>query len=330
MAYSGKSKAKILYLLKILQEETDSEHGLTMPQIIKRLKDYGITAERKGIYNDIKTLRDFDIDVKTYRRRPVEYGIERRDFKTSELALMVDAIQSCRAITQRQADALVVNIKQLANNHEQDLLNRHIHVVGRAKSKGDGVPSTIDSAHEAIRSHCMLEFVYRKMGIDGELHATRNGEKHTVTPISISYDDGFYYLTTWDELHEDSTTEYRLDRMADVQVLKDMPAAKNEVIANYRHDSPQAAVFGRFFDEGAEVVATLSADGDKVEILTDRFGDLGEFMSPDGSRARMRVRLYKSAQFFGWVASMNKLVRIEGPQWLVNEYRDYLRSLLED
>ena len=43
-----------------------------------------------------------------------------------------------------------------------------------------------------------------------------------------------------------------------------------------------------------------------------------------------RVRVCKSAQFFGWVAGMDKVVRIVGPQRLVDEYRDYLRSLLEE
>ncbi len=99
MACNGKAKVKILYLLKILQEETDVAHGLTMAQIIERLAEYGVSAERKSIYDDIKALREFDIDVKTYQRNPVEYAIERRDFTIDELMLMVDAIQSCRAIT---------------------------------------------------------------------------------------------------------------------------------------------------------------------------------------------------------------------------------------
>ena len=34
MANNPKSKLKLLYLKRILEEETDAEHGLTMPQII--------------------------------------------------------------------------------------------------------------------------------------------------------------------------------------------------------------------------------------------------------------------------------------------------------
>ena len=130
MAYNSKAKLKVLYLWKILQEETDAEHGLSMTQILERLASYGISAERKSIYDDIKTLRDFDIDIKTYQRNPVEYAIERRDFTLEELMLMVDAVQSCRAITERQARMLITNIKQLATNREQALLDRRIHVEG--------------------------------------------------------------------------------------------------------------------------------------------------------------------------------------------------------
>ena len=111
MANNKKAKIKVLYLLKILQEETNAEHGLTMSQIIERLDAYGIPAERKSIYSDLDILREFDIDIKTYQRNPVEYAIERRDFSIGELMLMVDAIQSCRAITEKQAKTLITNIK---------------------------------------------------------------------------------------------------------------------------------------------------------------------------------------------------------------------------
>lgn len=70
-----------------------------MAQIISRLDEYGISAKRKSIYADIDVLHEFDIDVKTYQRNPVRYAIERRAFTLGELMLMVDAIQSCRAIT---------------------------------------------------------------------------------------------------------------------------------------------------------------------------------------------------------------------------------------
>ena len=45
-AMRGKNqKLKLLYLAKIMQEQTDDTHGLTMPQIIKELEKYDIEAD---------------------------------------------------------------------------------------------------------------------------------------------------------------------------------------------------------------------------------------------------------------------------------------------
>ena len=327
MAYNSKAKLKVLYLWKILQEETDAEHGLSMTQILERLDSYGISAERKSIYDDIKTLRDFDIDIKTYQRNPVEYAIERRDFTLEELMLMVDAVQSCRAITERQARMLITNIKQLATNREQALLDRRIHVEGRIKSKSESVLSTVDAIHEALRLRCKVAFSYRKIGADGKPHETREGKRHEVTPVAISYDDGFYYLTAWND-HHANLTEYRLDRMAKVNVERDMPATRNEEIASYAFDQGKAVMFGRF--NGEEVACELTVDPDKVEIITDRFGKSASFLPFDGQQVRARVKVCKSQQFFGWVASMGRAVSIAAPQSLVEEYRDYLHFLLEE
>ena len=34
-------------------EKTDDEHKLTMPQILEKLEGYGVTADRKSIYDDL-------------------------------------------------------------------------------------------------------------------------------------------------------------------------------------------------------------------------------------------------------------------------------------
>lgn len=49
-------KLKILYLMQIFRTETDPDHGLTMPQLVERLAERGVTAERKSLYRDIEIL----------------------------------------------------------------------------------------------------------------------------------------------------------------------------------------------------------------------------------------------------------------------------------
>lgn len=112
--HNPKAKLKTLYVMRILQDETDAEHGLSLREIIERLDDYGIKAERKGLYSDIQALKDFGVNIQTFQRKPVQYAIVRRDFELSELMLLVDAVESCKFLTKRQSKALTTNLKLLA------------------------------------------------------------------------------------------------------------------------------------------------------------------------------------------------------------------------
>lgn len=48
-------KFKLYRLAQIMLERTDDEHYITMPEIMEALGEYEVTAERKSIYNDLKS-----------------------------------------------------------------------------------------------------------------------------------------------------------------------------------------------------------------------------------------------------------------------------------
>lgn len=319
-------KLKALYIRKILEEETDPEHGLSMPQLIERLHEYGITAERKSIYRDFDALRSLGIDIKKYPRRPVEYAIDNRGFKLSELMLLIDAVESCKSLTKRQSAALTANLKQLASENQRQQLDRRIHVAGRIGTQNESVFGYIDVIHQAMREKLKIEFKYFRYGIDGKRHATQEGRPHVVTPVAVSYEDGFYYLTAWSDSH-DSLGEYRIDRMGALRIT-DEKATRNSTIASYSFDEETHTSFGRF--KGKPVSATLVAGADKIEIIFDRFGKDIEVYPKGKNMAKAVVKVLRSPQFFGWIAGLGGAVKIEGPKSLKQEYKDYLKSLLED
>lgn len=326
MSNNPKAKLKTLYVMRILQDETDAEHGLSLRQIIERLNDYGIQAERKGLYRDIEALREFGIDIQTYQRNPVQYAIASRDFTLSELMLLVDAVESCKFLTKRQSRALTTNLKLLASDHERALLDRRIHVPGRITSKRDSVFQDIDTLHDAMRLQKKVEFKYYKYALDGTRYATHDGKKHVVTPVDIAFSDGYYYLTAWNDDHE-NMTEFRIDRMENVRV-SDERATKNDEITHHTFEGDGHELFGRF--GGDPVTATLLVNADKVEIIMDRFGDSAEMYKADDETAKAVVKVHKSEQFFGWLAGLGGTVRLHAPKSLKKEYREYLLGLAED
>lgn len=324
MAANGKQKLKLLHLYRMLDEQTDAEHGLSMAQILQNLEELGISAERKGIYNDLNVLREFGCTINTIQRMPVEYTMEKTGLDLAELTLLVDAVQSSRFLTQRTAQRLVKKLSALASVHERKALAGRVHVDGRVKSQSDSVFYNVNTIHEAMRLKRKVSFLYYKYDASMKPQVQHGGKPYVQTPVHVVYANGRYYLISWSDNHEDFV-RFRIDRMRLLQVSNEK-ATRNQEIANYAFEDFAYQAFGMF--DGEPVRARLAVAPDAMDIVADRFGtDLAVKSCEDGS-AEVSVTVRKSAQFFGWVAGMNGVVTVAGPKSLVDEYRAWLQDLV--
>ena len=74
MAKSHNQKAKILYLERMLRESS-TVRPISMQEILDRLGELGIRAERKSIYDDMETLKDFGMAIQYRRGREGGYSL---------------------------------------------------------------------------------------------------------------------------------------------------------------------------------------------------------------------------------------------------------------
>ena len=320
----NRQKLKLLYLMRMLEEETDSEQGLTMAQILEKLEEQGISAERKSIYRDIEALREFGVDVRTYQRAPVEYAVEHRDFAFPELLLLVDAVQSSRFLTQRKSDALVEGVKRLASKRQRALLDKRVHVGGRIKMQNESVFYSVDRIQEAIARKRMISFLYFKYDAAKRKKPQHDGGRYLETPVQLVYSDGYYYLVTFNEKHDDFAT-YRVDRMDRIMMMNE-PALRNERIATFDTRELESRAFGMY--RGDPVSATLLVNEAAMGAVIDRFGKEVDSVPADAGEARVHAVVMKSPAFFGWLAQFGSRVRVEKPTWLAHEYRDYLADIV--
>ena len=321
---SNCQKLKLLYLMDMLMQETDSEQGLTMTQMIQKLAGRGIAAERKSIYRDIEALREFGLDVRTYQRSPVEYAVEDRDFALSELLLLVDAVQSSRFLTQRKSDSLVKSVKKLASVRQRKLLDRRVHVEGRIKMQNESVFRNVDRIQEALARRSKISFAYFKYDAAKNKVMQRDGARYVETPVQLVYSDGYYYLVAYNEKH-DGFPHYRVDRMDRIEVM-DEPACRNDRVANFDVEELESSAFGMY--GGQPVTATFLVTDEAMGAVIDRFGKDVESVPAGEGKARVYARVMKSPAFFGWLAQFGDRVRIQKPPRLAQEYRDYLADIV--
>ena len=326
MPLTGKQKLKLLYLLRILERETDSQHGLSMPQIIERLEAEGISAERKSVYRDISALKETGVNIVKLPTRPVEYALVRTELGLSDVMMLIDAVQSSRFLTERKSNQLVKSLKGLTSERERKLLDKRVHVKGRIKSQSESVFHSVDIIHNALVLKRKIEFLYYSYGTNLRRSPRRDGRRYTLTPVKVIYADGYYYLAAYSDKYEDIAT-YRVDRMELLQVSNE-PATRNALIANYDFEDFELESFGMF--DGDPEVVTLHVDAGLMDVIADRFGRDVDLVKSTSDYADVRVRVRKSPQFFGWVAGLNGGVTISSPSSVVAEYNDWLRSLISD
>ena len=89
---SKDTQRRLLLLLKLLYEQTDEEHMVSVADILQYWEKEGIHANRKNVYRDIQLLMDFGVDVICIRSMQNRYFIGSRLFELPELKLLADAV----------------------------------------------------------------------------------------------------------------------------------------------------------------------------------------------------------------------------------------------
>ncbi len=85
----------------------------------------------------------------------------------------------------------------------------------------------IDAIQRAISAKKKVRFRYFKYDNRKKRVLQRDGRFYEETPLHLVYMDDCYYLVAWNDKHE-STTNYRVDRMLNIDVSEEMQRVMNE------------------------------------------------------------------------------------------------------
>lgn len=142
-----------------------------MPQIMYELEKYGVTAERKSIYNDFQDMTEkFGIEIiKEQIGRETYYHVDSRKFELAEVKLLIDAIQSSKFITQSKSRELITKIKSFVSEHQAKQLQRQVYINDRVKAMNESVYYNVDDIHTAINQNKKIRFKYYKWDINKKL-----------------------------------------------------------------------------------------------------------------------------------------------------------------
>ena len=319
-------KIKILYLMRVFLERTDEEHPMSVKDLIIYLNSLGISAERKTIYDDIETLRNFGMDILNRREKPAGFYLASREFELPELKLLVDAVQSSRFITSGKSRQLIGKLESLASVYEARQLRRQVFVENRVKTMNESVYYNIGEIHRALTDNRQISFQYCEWTVEKELRLKKNGDRYCVSPWGLVWQNANYYLVAYDEKFE-TVKHYRVDKILQIRIEE---ASRNgrDIFENYDVGELTSRTFGMF--GGREETICLEAHNRLVGVVLDRFGRDIMIQRNDHEHFNTLVRVNVSGQFFGWIASLGPDAVIASPDRVRDEYREFLEKSLSN
>lgn len=326
MPKGANQKFKLYRLAQIMCEKTDETHYLTMPEIQKELEKYDIIAERRSLYESLKDLEEFGIEVEGERSgRGYRYHVIGRQFELAELKLLVDAIQSSKFITEKMTNRLIGKLETLVSQHDAADLRRQVFVSGRIKTMNETVYYSVDTIYNAISQNKKIKFQYYQWNVKKEPELRHGGAYYHISPWGLLWDHENYYLIGYDSRAE-QIRHYRVDKMLHILLSEEIREGKEEFqkidMASYSKKS-----FGMF--GGKEQSVKLLVENSLAGVIVDRFGKDVMMIPANADHFTVSVDVQVSSQFISWVFALGSQAKIVSPKNVVNQVRKEIEKLAE-
>jgi len=319
----SESKGRILQIYKLLIEKTDSEHFVTIQQILDYLESIGVSAYRKTIQNDIEELQRFGVDIRCIKSSSNLYYIYNSIFTLPELKLLVDAVEASQFITQQKSAELIGKLSDMTSIYNADNLCRHIYLSHRMKSDNEEIYDVVDKLHSAINNRHQISFLYYEYDNMKNKVLRNNGQLYQVSPYGMTWEDGRYYVVAY-SVNKRKIVTYRADRMSDVTELDIpvVPEPDNFKIADY-----SLSVF-RMYDDEPITTVTLQCENKVMKSIIDRFGIDVDTEPTENGYFIARVNVSPSQTFFGWIFQFNGAVKIIKPVAVKQKFNDSINKFI--
>ena len=306
---TGTKKMLNMLILDILKEYSDSEHRLLQQDIIDLLSsNYGISCERRAVKNNIVSLREMGYDIASEKG----YYLRTRDFTDAELRLLIDGVFTSGAITDKEAHQLVKKLEKYSNRFFKAHVS-HIHSTSSGENaENQNVMDSIAAIDVAISKGKKISFSYLQYGIDFKLHPKRS-IRYVVSPYQMISNKGKYYLVgNYDEY--DDISHYRLDRITDVEILKEnrKPMKTIKGLENGLSISNYIAEHVYMYS-GESIRVKLRTSENLMDALIDSFGK--EFRVSFGEEDDIIVNLKCNPDaFFYWAMQYGRNIEVLEPE----------------
>lgn len=329
MASGTSQKLKLLYIIRILEEFSDDDHPISSAFIIKKLESYGISAERKAIYDDIECLQEFGYEIIKTRAPKAGYFLAEREFELPEVFLLEDAVRTAHFITEKKTRELC---RKLDKNLSVHLLERNktgIYINTDGKTKNESIFYNIDTISRAIEDKHKISFKYGSRQLNQNREIVTVYKERIASPYAMTWQGDHYYLiANYDKY--DTLVHLRIDRMKSVTETAEKCRRFSEV-SKYTDYFNVADYTQSLFDmfAGKRQQVHLRCAKHLLEQIIDRFGE-GIFVSNvTDTHFEIRANCAVSHGLVSWLCGFGNDVEVLSPDSLREMMFERAKKILD-
>lgn len=329
MARKSGQKLKILYILDILKRYSDEENPLNASDIVEKLSEYSITAERKSVYDDIAALEEYGCDIIKTGSPKKGWFIGSREFEVPEIYLLCDAVRSAKFISAKKTRELISKLGLMLSVYKAKKRD-NVFFETADKSGNEGVYYSIDKITSAIDNKKQIKINYSRRSISEDREVVRQSKEMVINPYALTWQDDCYYLIG-NHAKYDNLIHLRLDRISSVGELKDKARHFSEV-CDYKEFFDTAdytnKLFGMYSGEICEV--ELCCDKSLSEQVFDRFSDKIFIKKVTENTFNFTVKAAVSETIVTWIMNYGNKIKVVKPEVLKDMVKQRAKDVLEN
>lgn len=325
------SQARILYLLKLLSEETDQDTGITLHQIKNRLCEQATDRvwDEQRLRADLSFIQwlcdkgemPFRLEQTTGPHNEYRYRLYRPKFGLNEARLVFDSISTSQFLSDLQKRELLSQMEGFLSKREIRSLKQRVQSRSVSMTSTD-LPQKLKTIYTAIEQHRCLQCDYFKYGVDGKKRLDK--QYRELRPIQVIFANGHYYLSAINPSGGNrSEHKYRIDRMERIKEDRGiwLPIKQGDLS------------YGQFDMFGREqlMVVRLRIHRTLMDMAVEVLGPGALFCAdedPDWSRVTAEVEI--SDGFYRWVLRQAGKLEVLAPEEIRQNVREKLQAMLEN
>ena len=306
-------------ILDILDKQSDSDHIVSMPDLLIELEEYGFNCDRRTAYRAIDTLKKYgtQIGYKQIHRKQGYYLI--RNLSEAELTIITSSLYDIFSLSLKDTKKIEEKIKSMYSPFQKK--NVYKSHTPTTKTDNTYVVNNISLILEAIKNNDDIEFRYYDLTISKEKKYRKDKKKYQLTPYALTSSQGRFYAIMYNEIYKTFNT-YRIDKMDTLSIVN-----KDNVRVQFNLDNYLRNSFQMYSGEATTV--SLKCPINLSNILFDEFGKDIIISKTTDDYFIVNIRTSITPTLTSWILQFYDKIEVVKPKELIDELKKISKSIKE-